>query len=278
MWFHLISASQNVINPTQIRLELISNSSEKINSKFANSTVIFYFRNETMSYLYLLNYFTTFIPTDEVCDNCYEDGGGYTTDGTGDFSKVTYGPLMDTEWNQDDPYNFYARYMNCSYSSLGGKAWAGCVAVAMAQIVNYCEYPTGWQYEYDEMGTGDAGNLAIAHLMGICANYVNMDYGCNSSSASTSKAVNVFKNDFGYSNEADYRDFDVYKVVSDIQRSRPVLLRGCRTSKKVLLWFTYSDCHAWVCDGARLITSRNTTVRYMHMNWGWGNREQMIGT
>jgi hypothetical protein len=82
--------------------------------------------------------------------------------------------------------------------------------------------------------------------------------------------VNVFKNDFGYSNEADYRDFDVYKVVSDIQRSRPVLLRGCRTSKKVLLWFTYSDCHAWVCDGARLITSRNTTVRYMHMNWGWG--------
>ena len=72
--------------------------------------------------------------------------------------------------------------------------------------------------------------------------------------------------------------------------NRPVYMRGCHSSKTTGTWFwkktTFSDCHAWVCDGYKeqydvYIHNEGTVYEYtqqenrfdwLHMNWGWTGR------
>ena len=49
------------------------------------------------------------------------------------------GPLLSTYWNQDSPYNYYAPVAS---GGPDGRAYAGCVASSMAQILRYHKYPT----------------------------------------------------------------------------------------------------------------------------------------
>ena len=48
---------------------------------------------------------------------------------------IIVGPLVKTQWDQDDPY-----YNLCPGSG-SSKAYTGCVATAMAQVMNYWEWP-----------------------------------------------------------------------------------------------------------------------------------------
>lgn len=48
---------------------------------------------------------------------------------------IIVGPLVTTQWDQDDPY-----YNLCPGSG-SSKAYTGCVATAMAQVMNYWEWP-----------------------------------------------------------------------------------------------------------------------------------------
>ena len=48
---------------------------------------------------------------------------------------IVVGPLVQTQWDQDDPY-----YNLCPGSG-SSKAYTGCVATAMAQVMNYWEWP-----------------------------------------------------------------------------------------------------------------------------------------
>jgi len=50
------------------------------------------------------------------------------------------GPLLQTKWGQGERYNDLVPYLSCSYT-LNGRAWTGCVAVAMAQVMRYWSYP-----------------------------------------------------------------------------------------------------------------------------------------
>ncbi|MBK8295894.1 MAG: C10 family peptidase [Saprospiraceae bacterium] len=53
---------------------------------------------------------------------------------------------------------------------------------------------------------------------------------------------------------------------------RPAILDGCNNrTNRFLCWiYTYSSCHAWVCDGYMRTWNAcyNGQVWY-HMNWGW---------
>ena len=49
--------------------------------------------------------------------------------------RAAISPLMATEWGQDYPYNAQCPTVN------GKKTVTGCVATAMAQIMNYCRWP-----------------------------------------------------------------------------------------------------------------------------------------
>lgn len=52
---------------------------------------------------------------------------------------VIVGPLVQTTWNQGKPYDYYTPGTG-SYGS-GTKAAVGCVATAMAQVMNYWQWP-----------------------------------------------------------------------------------------------------------------------------------------
>lgn len=53
-------------------------------------------------------------------------------------TSAQVGPLLSTRWNQDAPYNMFAPHAN---GGPGGRAWGGCVATAMAQIMKYHNAP-----------------------------------------------------------------------------------------------------------------------------------------
>lgn len=50
-------------------------------------------------------------------------------------------PLLKTEWSQTYPYNMYAPEYDIKYSSYRNHSPVGCVAVAIAQVMNYWKWP-----------------------------------------------------------------------------------------------------------------------------------------
>jgi len=137
-------------------------------------------------------------------------------------SKTIYGPFLNSDWGQgyvhgDPVFNYYSP-----------NNWpTGCVATAMAQILNYYKWPvrglgshgytdnnTGYQYAdfyntfYDWENTLDqyqnalittAQQQAAGLLTYHTAVSLNMDFEANGSTASTSDAPNAFTSYFRFS-------------------------------------------------------------------------------
>lgn len=116
-----------------------------------------------------------------------------------DASKypTTLAPLLTTKWDQLDPYN------RLLPTASGGRCYTGCVATALAQVLNYHQTPehgTGQRtiyygsqavtanfendyYDWDHMrdtytyGFSDEEAQAVAVLMRDCGVAANMEYG-----------------------------------------------------------------------------------------------------
>lgn len=173
----------------------------------------------------------------------------------------TIAPLVQTQWGQFAPYNNQCPELD------GERCATGCVATAMAQIINYCKWPqeqtstvaayqTGTEkinmsqlsptsFNWDNMQETD-----IARLMLYCGQSVQMDYGIVESGAMVEDAP--FKEVFGYSKSARIISRDVMYseweniLYDELSNSRPVLYKGGN--------------HAWVIDGYK--------DGLFHMNWG----------
>lgn len=197
--------------------------------------------------------------------------------------------MLQTHWSQNLPYSLYTPIC----SSDGTHKPTGCVATAMAQVMNYWEYPGSWNwailqnsYLYNSTTTSA---YEVARLMKNIGNHVNMNYGCEGSSASSNKAKKVLDNDFGYSGAIKYDDYHIDNIRQNLQWGYPVILGGYRTRNNILNIYWYTHGHAWVCDGlweeydrfkvvcqsghgVPLISYETRNYRYyLHMNWGWGN-------
>lgn len=190
----------------------------------------------------------------------------------GKFAKdgKAVGPLLTTTWDQDAAYNDY-----CPTNT-----YTGCVATAMAQIMNYHEYPvTGvsWHrynhatygdltayfddvnYNWNNMPDG-SGNNDVALLMYHCGVSVEMDYSTSGSGAQSADVpmalANYFQYDQGMSNvaRADYTDPNwILLLKAELDALRPIYYSGSSTA---------SGGHAFVFDGY------NTSDQF-HINWGW---------
>lgn len=204
------------------------------------------------------------------------------------FAAATtqWGPLLTTTWNQGDPYNYYAP---TAAGGPGGRAYAGCVACAMAQILRYHQAPVAiaTNYTYTDVnspctgshsasdaglgaynwanmpssissGSSTAQKQAIGQLMYHCGVTVNMDYESYSSGASSLRVVNAFRTFFGYNcdsyrNRADYTDAEWYdRMQADIAANLPVFYSMSAPNAG----------HAIVCDGCR-------NGNELHLNFGW---------
>jgi hypothetical protein len=179
-------------------------------------------------------------------------------------SQITKGPLLTTNWNQGCGYN-----ASCPQATGGpcGRAWTGCVATAMAQVIRYWQYPSG--YNFANM-PNNSPNTDVAQLMSAAGISVNMSYGAEASGAYMNDIDDALRNTFRY-RSATYSSYNYITVQNNLNNLRPVILGGCNNQKTILgIPYKWSNCHAWVCDGYQQTNYVGYSYLMFHMNWGWG--------
>lgn len=189
------------------------------------------------------------------------------------LSSATYAEIpaiVGTQWGQGDPYN-----AQCPQHE-GERCITGCVATAMAQIMNHNRWPQSAtadipaytttthaiampalpakQFNWDNMTA-----TAIAELMLYCGQAVKMDYTPAASWAMTNTVPGAMKDIFGYSTAANivqrgsYTDDQWAEMIyRELQEGYPVLYFGQSAT---------DGGHAFIVDGY-------ADGKY-HINWGW---------
>ena len=187
--------------------------------------------------------------------------------------RTTVQPLLQTRWNQGTPYN------NMCPEIDGKKCLTGCVATALAQVINYTQWPEGPTSAIDQLitqthqlrlpplepTTFNWNNMTtddIARLMLYCGQAVNMDYGLESSGAIPQEEVPALKRVFGYSRDVrfvysnDYSSDEWEELLYDeLKEGRPVIYNGYTTD---------NEGHTFVVHGYE-------DGRF-YINWGWGGQ------
>ncbi|WP_280956312.1 C10 family peptidase [Aequorivita sublithincola] len=188
---------------------------------------------------------------------------------------------MSTKWNQTCGYNTYMPVLNCDFTCDINNAYAGCVPVAIAQIMKYHQFPVSYNWANMPL---DNGNNTIALLIKDIHDKINyygsaVHYECDGTGVNTDYSTAfLFRNFFGYST-ATSADYNSNTIVNELRANRPVILQGGRNAN----WWifnNYEDGHMWVCDGfQRSVVCMYDddgnpigAVHYLYyrMNWGWG--------
>ncbi|GAB1463977.1 C10 family peptidase [Pedobacter sp.] len=189
-----------------------------------------------------------------------------------DYSEAV-GPLLTTKWSQGMGYNNRMPFLSSCDPIGNGRAYTGCVATAMAQVVRYYQSHPNW-FNYSIMHNSvnytnynGSGTDEIAKLMALLANSVNASYSCTGTGAYTETEVPyVFKNYWGFSTSIAVVDWPGNSgiVVSNLRNGWPVIFKGAPGANQ--------SGHAWVCDGFVESTYCDTgsTLLALTMNWGWG--------
>lgn len=180
-------------------------------------------------------------------------------------------PMLTTKWHQNSPFNDRTP---CNYP-------AGCVAIALAQIMAYHEYPRNYcdwtlakNYNprlYNESVYNEIARMSEDIGRGCHIKYNFMWSG--QSFATPAKAKRFLKH-IGYYGTSKENGYDAGLIVSKLKEGCPVFI-GALTPEN------YG--HAWVIDG--YVRYENTVETYcasnllktevkkkllVHCNWGWG--------
>lgn len=196
-------------------------------------------------------------------------------------------PLIKTKWGQGTPYNDECPVNK--RASDGSKCYSGCVATAMAQVMNYYKYPSKGigSYAYisatqKHIQSFDFGNTTfdwgkmvnvygneatkeqkseVAKLMHACGVAVSMDYGDSSdgqSGASPYDIAYAMINYFGYNPNTVFKMKDYYSseewnsiIMQELEAGRPMLYGGRGTGG-----------HRFILDGC-------DEKGLYHFNFGW---------
>lgn len=189
-------------------------------------------------------------------------------------TRTNIEPLLTTTWGQENPYN----EMCPMYGT--NRSITGCVATAMAQVINYCRWPEGQtasvpayttetyqlsvpaleptQFYWEYMGTKQ-----VARLMRYCGQSVKMDYGLAASGAALNLVPDALINIFGYSESAqcvscgsEYSDEEWENLLyEEIAAKRAVILAG----------MGYAGGHAFIAHGYK--------DGLFRINWGWTGQQ-----
>lgn len=185
------------------------------------------------------------------------------------------GPLLSTEWHQRCGFNDFMPTINCS-SLPCGKAYAGCVPIAIAQVMKYHNSPSN--YNWENM-PNTYGTTTTASLINDIHNSISeVSYDCDGTGVDKNyNTAGVFTNHFNYSS-ANQSSYNKETVKQQLRWNRPVILGGGRKSGW-WIFSSYKGGHMWVCDGFRRIfswdedCSTGWSSLFFHMNWGWGGDE-----
>lgn len=228
-----------------------------------------------------------------------------------EYDRSVSGPLLNALWGQGVGFNTNSPDLGCTGSfTRGSNAWAGCVPVAMGQIMHYHQWPNNhnWASMPNRLyRTGANVNIPsngqnnIALLLRQLGNQLGASWGCDGTSASNSNVKGVFNlNSYNASNPIDYT-FDLVKAQTT--QNRPVYISGANEKvanyairwtifgTKINVFKSYSyKGHAWVADGAKehvvvtKVKNKSTNrefittnvSKYIHFNWGWTEAEMSV--
>lgn len=201
-------------------------------------------------------------------------------------SSYTSPILTSTTWSQNFPYNAYFPEKESIYPELHGRAEAGCVTIAVAQIIAYNRYPVyynginlNWETitdapYYSHFFALDVVSDSIAQFVYQVALSVDLDF--NTSTSNITKARSAFLA-WGYST-SPVSSFNGHNIIASIDSGQPVF--SCGTNG--------NNGHSWIIDGYRYDTSKITYYRvtpphaiegistsyscFYRCNWGWGGQ------
>lgn len=219
-------------------------------------------------------------------------------------TNVTIGTPISCEWEQEDPFNAKCFTMD------GRLAYAGCVPIAVAQIMYYwghdCVY-NGRSYDWDEMRTITDANVntsmyatewdSVQSLIAALGNENNLvaTYGAVADSigtfASSTYVGRTFYN-FDYTDIGTLTDYNLEELKTSLA-SGPVIGFGLSLKQTIVTTFLgipvstdvqYSGGHAWVFDNYlergrmrfwydgnnTIIRAESEVEKLVHCNMGFG--------
>ncbi len=192
-------------------------------------------------------------------------------------------PMIKTDWDQGAPYN------NMCPAIGPERTYTGCVATAMAQVMNYWNYPErgkgqitynaeslnkrlslnfalrafDWDNMLDTYTEGEYSDTqanAVAYLMKACGYSVKMEYGLDSSGALAMDIANALIKYFDYDPNMRYTLRQYYNtsewnalIYENLKNVGPILYGGGSM---------IGGGHSFICDGY-------DGNGYFHFNWGW---------
>jgi Peptidase C10 family/Spi protease inhibitor/Secretion system C-terminal sorting domain len=212
----------------------------------------------------------------------------------------TKAALLSTTWDQGCYYNEKCPYDTKSPSGYCSRVPAGCVAVAMAQVMKYWNYPAyggsthgytdswinpdGYGYLYANFGA-TAYNWAsmpnsiasssdpVSTLIYHCGVSVDLDYGYAKSYIGSTGVQTTMRNSlinyFQYSPSSQFikniagsnQNTWESTLINELINNRPIIYAGSSTSLD----------HVFVLDGyTKMQDECCTYAANFHVNWGWG--------
>lgn len=194
-----------------------------------------------------------------------------------EFEQV--GPLLTTLWHQGCGFNSLLK----TESEVGctnlpcDRVYAGCVPIAMAQIMRFHQHPTTYNWS---LMPNTYGSSETARLIKAIHDVLPVSYDCDGTGVDKDYNIaNRLKSSFNYT-YASQGSYNYETVKSNLRANKPVILSGGRDAGW-WIFHDYDDGHMWVCDGFRrskicmfddygnLIGA--VSYLYLHMNWGWYN-------
>ena len=215
----------------------------------------------------------------------------------GHLARAVVGPLCQTIWNQNFPYN-----SQCPEDSTGngGHVYAGCVATAMGQVMkfydwpprgtgSYTYYPSGYEEQTANFGETDyhfelmplaldststeEDYFYIAQFLHHCGISVDMQYSGHGSGAYSFSVPYALRDHFNYTCDDDITNYNYYgwPGFGYSNEEWASMLKEGGLDEHIPLYYSASDDggaggHAFVCDGY----DEND---YFHFNWGWSGRD-----
>lgn len=208
------------------------------------------------------------------------------SDGAIAKANTAVGPLINLNWNQDYPFNYYCP---THPSGPGGHVYAGCAADAMAMMMKFWNWPEQGEGSYSYTPSGfpqqtanfgethyDWDNMpatltygsplvkiqAVAMLMWHCGISIDMQYNYNGSGAYSEDVPDAIASHFRYTSHAYLDSRDNYTktqwedmLIASLDQGFPLYYAGSDAS----------GGHAFVCDGYN-------DNRYFRFNWGWSGQ------
>lgn len=208
------------------------------------------------------------------------------------------GPLLTTIWGQDRPFND-----NCTFTNGNSRyqCVTGCVATAMAQVMNYYKYPergTGsnsynitynnsftitfsedfsqsvydWPNMLDDYtsyyysNTQDSKTKAVAKLMKDCGVSVNMKYSNDASGSNVRRVEYALKTYFHYDEATKY--YNRY----DYQKSEWLnLIYDALDNGRPIVFSGHTSDQTRASGHAFVLHGYDSSGKVL-VNWGWDGR------